>query len=285
MALLRGVIGGAIKAFSGLYLIYYMGFFEDLKDTVNRAEEYLLASSSLSDVYSASRQVFSDFYSHVASNLEMLLLLFIAWHIGGRLVDSAWGRLKRLWPGWVRVAYRFIDLAFNAMALIAFIYPLYRFMASLRSNVLTELGLPEGMLESFDLFRLLPLLYVLPLTLPIIKGLITLKYSEARASKVGVLLLVAGGVFYLYSAYHIYAAFSPLHAIVEEGERLQGVELDIINVKGFVSIAFDSINIMVSRMEGFVRALAIASILYTAGFLLFREKTSIIVGFKRTFKL
>ncbi len=231
------------------------------------------------------REAFSSLYSHIAGSLEVVVLLFIAWHIGGRLVDSAWGRLKRLWPGWVRVAYRFLDVSLNMIALIAFMYPLYYFLASLRSGVLTVLGLPEGMLESLDLFRYLPLMYVLPLTLPIVKGLITLKYSEARSSRLGVLLLIVGGLFYLYSAYHIYTAFSPLHVVVDEAERLGGEQLGLSNIRDFASIAFDSMEVMISRMEAFVRALAIASIFYVAGFFMFRERTSIIVGFKRTFKL
>ncbi|MCE4603087.1 MAG: hypothetical protein F7B18_07880 [Desulfurococcales archaeon] len=274
--LLRGVVGGVFRVAAGIYLLYISHVIPRLGELLAQARGGVEAAGGLEDLASGLWRAASSGIDLLAGGLPGILLAILLWVLGGVLLNSGWGRLSRLWPGWVRAAFRILDIILGVVLIIGLLYPL-RILYLIASNAGIEEILPSA--------RLLILLYIAPLTLPILKALATLYYSQGgRWSRAGILLLALGGAIYLYTMYLVYTAFNPIHAIIVHINTMPA-QPGLEQARQIALAGIDALTILLERTRTIIQALTIASILYTIGFLLIREDLSLRSGIRNILRI
>ena len=269
--LLRGVIGGLLRTVAGLYLLYVSQVLPRLGELLAQARAGVESAASLEDLAGSLWDAASSGIGVLAGELPGVLLALLLWVLGGWLLNSGWGRLSRLWPGWVRAAFRVLDIILGVVLVIGLLYPL-RILYLIASNAGLEEILPSA--------RLLLLIYIAPLTLPILKALATIYYSQGgKRSRAGLLLLALGGAVYLYTMYLVYTAFNPIHAIIVHIDNMPP-QPGLGQAKQLALAGIDALTILLERTEMAIKALTTASILYTIGFLLVQEDLSLRSGIR-----
>ncbi|MEB3774457.1 MAG: hypothetical protein GSR86_05995 [Desulfurococcales archaeon] len=273
--MLRGVVGGFLRVVAGVYLIYFSGLFEGLLGAIAAGFGGVEGAGSVGEIVSALWLVGDGVIGSLRGVFWGVVASALLWIVGGFLLNSAWGRLSRLWPGWVRLLFRVLELLFTFLFLAALLYPV---------KVLSLVAGHVGFLGLLPLARYVVVFYLLPLTIPVLKALATLYYSTERQSRIGVSLLVLGGLFYLYTAYLAYTAFNPVREIVshlEEAAWDQGLD----RAKDIALAGLGAARVLVERTRLIVSALTTASIAYTVAFILFKEDVGIIAGARNIFRI
>lgn len=261
--LLRGFVGSLLRATSGFYLAYVSGIFNALISSLWLGLEVVGAANSFSSLVSGLWSVADSSLNVLHASVFEVAVAIVVWVIGGRLIDSSWSVLLTLWPGWVKLVFRVVNVLFNVFFILAILYS-FKILSLLSGHV--------DVLDRLNLVRYITFLYILPLASPLLRAVITFRYSHSGRARRGVLLLVVGGLIYIFVMYMAYAIFSPLRGVISDlkGLSVEGVGLN--SVREIALKGLEALIVLVERLEIAVWALTISSIAYTGGFLLFEAE-------------
>lgn len=266
MAIIKGFLGGLIKAGAAGFLLsggLLLGEFRELLESYRAEVEAIADPQQLIGVLQEFALQARDLALQLA---EPLAAVVIAWLLGGALLSRAWGDLSRNWPLAARVGLGIVSVLFFLAALVGALVPARFFLAGFLDQfkgLLDILGMPW-------LVELAPLLLILPMGLPVVKGLFAFVYSTGRG-RLGAALLVAGGILYLAAAYQVYTAYKLGNVIVAHVQSilLQGLQAEAVLREASLTLA-DMVELMLNRLEGLLVAITAASLLYALGFLLYK---------------
>lgn len=252
-------LGGIIRFTAGIYIVYFLGLLELIYMRLGEARELVGKSETLSDVEAVLDVTTSDVMTIISSNLTPLGIAALAWIIGGLMLSTGWDEIRSKWPGRVKLLYSILVYAVYALLVLSIAYPALRAVGSA--------GVVEAMsrsMESTWSLLILQYAFALPLTLPLVRALLAVRYSSMKG--LAGALLVLGGVIYLVGAYQVYSAIRPfsvvrehLHEIISSGLTDRGLmELTIVTLE--VS------QLTILRVNELVKILALASLLYGLAF-------------------
>lgn len=261
---------------AGAYLVYVTRVFDNILATLEQGRTGVEAASTLEDLAGALWGSATGIVASIAAASTGILLAAALWVVGGWLLNSAWSRLSRLWPGWVRLLFKVLDAVFGLALVIALLYPI---------KILSLLASHTSILALVPLAKYIVVLYILPLTLPLLKALASLYYSTEKRSRIGLTLILAGALFYIYTMYLIYTALNPVKAVTAHLQALDPTQIGLHDAREIALAGLDAAEVVTLRTRLIVATLTTASLAYAAGFLLFQENLGIIAGARNLLRI
>lgn len=271
MTITKGIVGGLLRAAAAGYLLaggLLLPRFEELIEGFKTSVETAVDADA---ILTALQQYAASAVDLMGELAQPLLIVVVLWIFGGHLLSRAWSDLDRDWPRLARWGFKLLGLVFMLLALVGLVIPARFFIQALiggLGELLDYLNIPL-------LAQAAPFLIILPLTLPVFKALITLKYTQGRG-RLGSLLLVAGGLLYVVAAYQVYNAYRLGNAIVGHVQALmvQGLQAEAVLREASLTLA-DMGLLMIGRLEGLLTAIVGASVLYALGFALHKPRPKV----------
>ncbi len=265
-----------MRVAAGAYLVYVTRVFDNMLASIEQGRTGVEAASTVEDLAGALWGSAAGIVSSIAAASTGILVAVALWIVGGWLINSAWSRLSRLWPGWVRLLFKVLDAVFGLALVIALLYPL---------RLLSLLASHTSILTLIPLAKYIVVLYLLPLTLPLLKALASLYYSTEKKSRIGLTLILAGGVFYLYTMYLVYTALNPVKAVTAHLQALDPETISLHDAREIALAGLDAAEVVTLRTRLIVATLTTASLAYTTGFLLFQENLGILAGTRNLLRI
>lgn len=255
----RGVAGGLLRAAAGFYLVYYSELFSSVKYVLDeyKMKAYMVAPDAL-QVALFTEKLILDIMASIRGEIAEVVAALAAWLAGTLLFSASWSMLITSWPSYVRKMYDLSVWGLRAAAISAGVASYL---------IISGPGWVEGVVNALRLSWLLAMLYTAPLLAPIIYTLLSLAFSP-RGRRLGLAFLTLGALLYAYSLYSVITAFRPLAEISPILSSLLRGEFTGNAVGDILSRLIAAAEVATDRLAGTVKALSLASIAYSAGFLL-----------------
>lgn len=255
----RGAAGGLLRAAAGFYLVYYSGLFSSVKSVLNeyRIKAYMVAQDGFQAALFTERLIL-DVIASMRGEAAEVAAAAAAWLAGTLLFAASWSRLMESWPAPARRLYSLSVWALRVAAASA---------GAASYLIISGPGWVEGVVNALRLSWLLAVLYAAPLLAPIIYTLLSLAFSP-RGRRLGLAFLTLGALLYAYSLYSVITAFRPLAEVSPILSSLLMGDPAGGSVGDVLSRLIAAAEAAADRLAGTVKALSLASIAYSVGFLL-----------------
>ncbi len=256
----RGLLGGVMKSIAGFYIVFFTGLFAGVREALEAAKSGLEAASlgSARSIEAVLLGSLEEAWNTVSSEALDIAFGLGLWASGTLLFASEWWRLSSYWPGWARRLYNAASWGLRLAAIAGGLAT-----ASVVSRVAGG-ALPE-VLDAVRSTWVFTHLYAAPLLSPVIYTLIALKYPP-RGARAGLIVMLVGSLFYVYSIYSVVTAFRPLAEVSEALAEAYEAGSPDEAVRELAYSLIEAGLVAVDRFQAATIAVSTATLIYTLGF-------------------